>query len=136
VYFFLSYRREQYQLLLEVEDYKNQCLDQLSKQTISIILFSMKNLINQYCKRNSRKVDDLLSAASCANSATNEFNKCNANYIDALLASQNTPDANMKIPQMCWLVKNYLFFFRFRKPIFNEARLQISLCYIRRFYFF
>jgi hypothetical protein len=98
-----TYCDEHYRLILEVEDYKNECLKALSKQTISVILYSIKSLINQYCKKNSnnKKVEDLLSAASCANSATNEFNKCNIKYIDSLLAAQNTKEDRVKIAQMC-----------------------------------
>jgi len=86
-------------------------LKALSKQTISVILYSIKSLINQYCKKNSnnKKVEDLLSAASCANSATNEFNKCNIKYIDSLLAAQNTKEDRVKIAQMCWFVIFFLF---------------------------
>ncbi len=81
----------------------------LAKQTFSVILFSIKNLINQYCKKSSnpksnKKVEDLLSAAVCANTATNEFNKCNIKYIDSLLAAQNTKEDKMKVAQLCWSV--------------------------------
>ncbi len=108
----------------------------LSKQTISVILYSIKSLINQYCKKNanSKKVEDLLSAASCANSATNEFNKCNIKYIDSLLAAQNTKEDRVKIAQMCWFVIYFYFnyisgsiaFFRKKKKKFNTLNLSFD----------
>ncbi len=68
-------------------------------------------------------MEDLLSAAACANTATNEFNKCNIKYIDSLLAAQNTKEDKMKVAQLCWSVFYYQILI---KILFLMPRNNIS----------
>lgn len=70
-----------------MDAYKNQCLTGQFKQLASIFIYSVRFMITTYCKNlNSRKVKDLLSSASCANTATKDYLTCNNDYVDLLLA--------------------------------------------------
>ena len=90
-------------MVSRLEDYKTQCLKGRTKQTVSIIIYSMKNLINLYCNNpNSKRANDLLSSAPCANEATVEYNKCNIDYIDLLLAVEYSKDSKQQLTQLCW----------------------------------
>lgn len=93
-----------------MEEYKGKCMKNLSKQVTSVMIYTIKNLINQLCKKDSQRVRELLQAAKCANKATQEFNKCNSNYIDVLLGAKNEENEKMRVPQLCWSVKTFFAF--------------------------
>ena len=95
--------REQLNLVAQLEDYKSQCLHDRSKQTVSIIVYSMKSLIGQYCKTlNTRRTTELINSARCANEANLKYNTCNQDYIDLLMAVENSKDSKQQLVQLCW----------------------------------
>ncbi|KAJ6217910.1 hypothetical protein RDWZM_009067 [Blomia tropicalis] len=49
----------------------------------------------------SKRVKNLLKSAVCANDASNEYNKCNINYIDLLLDVENSKDSKQKLIHVC-----------------------------------
>ena len=84
-------------------------MEQMPKQVTGVIVYSVRNAINQYCKRDSRKLTELISGAKCANKAKPEFDHCYANLIDAFQGATNAKD-KYKIPHTCWLVHLLLGF--------------------------
>lgn len=86
-----------------LEEYKNNCLDKRSKQVVSIIIYSIKSLINTYCKHpNAKRTTDLLAAGGCANLATMEYNKCQIEYTERLINTlASTKDPKEMLGQMC-----------------------------------
>lgn len=88
-------------ILKTMEDYNKRCYKDLAKQAFSVLLYTSKNQANQICKKNSKRVDELLDAAPCGNKANAEWAKCFSIAIDGFLGTQNAED-NKKIPLLCW----------------------------------
>ncbi len=100
-----------------MENYKNQCMQNLPKQLTSVVLYTVKNMINSLCKKDSKRLKSLLEASPCGNKANNEFNKCNVGYIDKLLGTIHAEEKN-RIPHICWYESRiYLISFICRKRI-------------------
>ena len=86
-----------------MEDYKNACLKQQPKQIASVIIYSMKTIINSYCKNpHAKKMTDFLTTTGCANDAKSAYQQCNDDYIDLLLAVWDTTSGKTRLAQMCW----------------------------------
>ncbi|XP_054155321.1 uncharacterized protein LOC128953825, partial [Oppia nitens] len=94
--------------LVDIDIYKNKCMDGLSKQVTSVLIYSGKNAIKQFCRKSNSKVAELLRASKCANKGSAEINKCYTQLIDKLLGIQNTKDHKKKIPQVCCSYHNLL----------------------------
>ena len=89
--------------LKRIEEYKDQCLKEKPKQIVAILIYSIKSLINSYCKHpNTKRTKDLLEAASCANKASFDYQKCQHSYIDMLNTIIPMTDSREKLAQMCW----------------------------------
>lgn len=73
----------------------------LTKQVTSILIYSLKNAISQYCKKDSKKLSDLMLSTKCINTANPEINKCYTTLIDGILGIKHAED-NKKIPFVCW----------------------------------
>jgi hypothetical protein len=84
-----------------VENYTKSCLKNMPKQVSSVLFYQVKNQVKQLCKKDSKRKQNLIRVAPCANKASNEFNKCNAIFIDKLLGISNA-DNKKKIPFLCW----------------------------------
>lgn len=89
--------------MARIDEYKNTCLGTRPKQIVSVINYSIKSLINTYCKHpNSKRTTDLLKSAPCANAASNDYNKCQSEYTERLLATLAAKvDSKAKLAQMC-----------------------------------
>ncbi len=94
------------------ENYAKQCLKGFPKQINSVLIYTVKNLANQICKKGSKKLPKLLLAANCINTASNELKKCVVNFIDKTLGIKHADDSR-KIPHVCWSEKIIRFFIFF-----------------------
>jgi len=77
-------------------------MDNLPKQVASVLIYTVENVLNQLCKRDSKRRKELFAAAPCGNKASNEFNKCYQTFIDSMLGTKNAKDEKLKIPYICW----------------------------------
>jgi len=73
----------------------------LPKQVVAIMVYSMKNTVNQFCKGHSRRLTEILSSTPCMNRGMNDLTKCYSKYVDALLGAKHVVDKK-KIPYNCW----------------------------------
>ena len=88
--------------LNEVEEHKNQCLKQRTKQLTGIINYSYRSsVLNKYCKSNSKKLNELLDSIPCINSAMSETEKCYNKLLDNIIGARYVSD-NLRIPHICW----------------------------------
>lgn len=86
----------------KLEDYKDKCLKDQPKQIVSVIIYSMKGLINAYCKNpNSKKTKELIASAKCANEAGAGYLTCSNSYVDLLMAVYDSKDSQKRLGQMC-----------------------------------
>jgi hypothetical protein len=81
----------------QIENYKTKCLKGLPKQIMSIIIYSVKNAINNLCKKDSKRLTSLIEGTPCLNKGSNEINKCYTKFIDGILGAKNSVDSK-KIP--------------------------------------
>jgi hypothetical protein len=49
-------------MIEEVERYKTKCMKNLPKQIIGVLLFSFKNAIKQFCKKDSKRLTILIAS--------------------------------------------------------------------------
>lgn len=95
--------RSTMELVGKLEDYKDKCLKGQTKQVVSVAIYSIKNLFNQYCKnRNAKRTKDLVASAKCANAASQGYLKCNNDYTELLMAVTSSKDSKQKLAQLCW----------------------------------
>ncbi|KAF7488753.1 hypothetical protein SSS_08140 [Sarcoptes scabiei] len=97
-----AYCKEHVRLVAKLENYKNLCLKNQAKSVVAVIIFSIKQVTNTYCKHiNSKKTAALIDSTVCANLATNDYHKCNKQYIQKLIASQNMKQGRDRFVQTC-----------------------------------
>lgn len=90
-------------MVQKLENYKTSCLKNQAKSIVAVIIYSIKQVTNTYCKRpNSRRSSELLDSASCANAATNDYNKCSIEYIERLLYAKTLGQSKDRLIQSCW----------------------------------
>lgn len=135
---FKPYCKEQLNMIARLEDYKSSCLKDRSKQTVAIIIYSMKNVVGTYCRNpNSKRTTELINSASCANEATTEYARCNSEYIDLLLAVENSKDAKQQLVQLCC---GYVEVFKCIRSSAaslagcTESQVEANVNYIRGFF--
>ena len=78
------------------------CLEKFSKQTASVLLFTIKSQIRLICSKNSKRLQELIKFSPCANQQNDEIQKCYFGYIDVLMGSKDIVDHKQKIPLICW----------------------------------
>ncbi|CAG2103781.1 unnamed protein product [Medioppia subpectinata] len=128
-----QYCNETKTLIAQIESYKNKCLKDLGKQVTGVIVYSVKNSVSQLCKRDSKRLNELISAAPCMNRGSNEINKCYTRYIDGVMGAKHAVDKK-KIPHNCC---EYFRIFacsetRMRKVKgCNEQQVDVTLDWIR-----
>ena len=88
-------------MITQLENYKNKCLKDLPKQVTGVIVYSVKNAITQFCKRDSKRLTEVIDAAPCMNKGSSDLNKCYTKYIDGVLGAKQAADKK-KIPMNCW----------------------------------
>ena len=97
--------RDHYEYLKLLGEYKDQCLSEKPKQIVAILIYSIKAMINSYCKHpNAQRTKNWLTAIACANTVQHEYQKCQNNYIDTLNTIIPWTDSKEKLAQMCWYV--------------------------------
>jgi len=84
-----------------VKNYTKSCMVNLPKQVSLVFIHSVESVLNQICKKDNKKRQELLMAAPCGNKASNPFNKCVSNFVDSLLGTKNSKDDKLKIPYIC-----------------------------------
>jgi hypothetical protein len=107
-------------MIKEIERYKTKCMKNLPKQLAGILVFSLKNTINQLCKKDSKRLTNLIASTPCINTANPEINKCYSSLIDKILGAQNANDTR-KIPHLC--CEYYKFF-----PCLATRTKRINIC--------
>lgn len=90
-------------MIQKVEAYKNECLKSRAKSVVAVIIYSIRQITNSYCKHpNSKRVAELLQSAECANQAKTDYNICNKEYIGRLIQSKGLKDSKERLAQICW----------------------------------
>jgi hypothetical protein len=107
-------------MIKEIERYKTKCMKNLTKQMAGILIFSLKNVINQLCKKDSKRLTNLIASTPCINAANSQINKCYSNLIDKILGAQNASETR-RIPHVC--CEYYKFF-----PCVATRTKRISAC--------
>ena len=90
-------------LVKNVESYIKKCTKSLSKQLFSVYIFTIKSQLNQLCKKDSKRRQEMLESSKCVNSAKQAFAQCVDRTIDHLQRIKLVDD-NKKIPHLCWSV--------------------------------
>ncbi|CAG2105646.1 unnamed protein product [Medioppia subpectinata] len=73
-------------LVRDIEKQRNLCMDNMPKQITGVLIYSAKNTINRFCKRDLKQLTKLLGAAKCANTANNQgVKQCTVDSVDAML---------------------------------------------------
>ena len=88
-----------------LDDYKTTCSSGPSKEFASIILFSLRRVTRQYCRKthtNQRRHKKLFAMYKCSNQLSNQTGKCLEDYIDTLLSTVKLSTIQQKIPYTCW----------------------------------
>lgn len=90
-------------MIQKLEAYKNDCLKTHAKSTVAVIVYSIRQITNSYCKHpNSKRVAELLQSAECANTAKSDYNICNKEYIARLIQSKGLKESKDRLAQICW----------------------------------
>jgi hypothetical protein len=84
-----------------LETYAKKCKTGLTKQLMSVFIYTVKTQIRQMCKKDSKKRRKLMAARNCVDAAKHEFEKCIINLIDTLQGIKLADDKK-KIPLSCW----------------------------------
>jgi len=94
-------------LVDSIELLNKNCIKGLPKQVLSVSIYTVKRVIKQFCRKNSKNkiLSEYLESAKCMNKAHNELAKCSSKSIDHLLGIQFAVE-NLKIPMACWYVLN------------------------------
>ncbi|CAG2106144.1 unnamed protein product [Medioppia subpectinata] len=79
-----KYCDETERLVREIEKQRNLCMDNMPKQITGVLIYSAKNTINRFCKRDSKQLTKLLGAAKCANTANTQLYPCLANKVQGV----------------------------------------------------
>nr|XP_027205622.1 uncharacterized protein LOC113799220 [Dermatophagoides pteronyssinus] len=99
-----SYCAETKRLNQHLDDYKTTCSSGPSKEFASIILFSLRRVTRQYCRKthtNQRRHKKLFAMYKCSNQLSNQTGKCLEDYIDTLLSTVKLSTIQQKIPYTC-----------------------------------
>lgn len=81
----------------------DKCLKGTSKHFSSIIQYSVKTMMKQYCNmRNKRRIHNSLVMGRCVNKNLKKSNACLARYIDALQRGKRAEPAANRIGYACW----------------------------------
>lgn len=96
------YCREMRIQLKEMETLVKGCYEGQTKQFMSIVVFSFRNVVKHSCgRRAERRIKDLMAMGRCANSKNKTISGCVENYVDklqgTLLAKQDK-----RLPLVCW----------------------------------
>ena len=69
--------------MVEIEAYKNKCMRDATKQMAGVLVYAMKNMMKQLCKKGSKQIIRLMGASPCVNSGNGEviFYDAGAEYI-------------------------------------------------------
>ena len=86
---------------LKMEVYKTKCFKDLAKQVFGVLVYAVRNAMRQYCRKDSKKLTDLIAAVPCVTKNDPVVTKCYTNYIDGVLGAKNAVDTK-KLPHMCW----------------------------------
>ncbi|CAG2175465.1 unnamed protein product, partial [Oppiella nova] len=96
-----KYCDQETKTLSEIEKYKNNCFQNLSKQVFGIYIYSFKGVIRNFCsKKESKRLDEIIACTPCMNKYSNVIGKCYDTIINELLGAKNAPE-NKRIPHMC-----------------------------------
>nr|XP_027194020.1 uncharacterized protein LOC113788766 [Dermatophagoides pteronyssinus] len=134
-----DYCKEQTRLVQKLENYKTSCLKNQAKSIVAVIIYSIKQVTNTYCKRpNSRRSSELLDSASCANAATNDYNKCSIEYIERLLYAKTLGQSKDRLIQSCcgyFAIYNCVRQQAAKHPEqCTDERIDANINYIRTFF--
>ena len=92
---------QSFEYIEDIDKYKNKCLKETPKQVTGVVVYSVKTAISKYCKRDSKRRDDIINGFTCANKAKPEFDQCYATLIDQFQGAFNA-NQKVRIPHTCW----------------------------------
>jgi hypothetical protein len=118
--YFLFFNRENSKMLKEFEDYKTKCMKKLPKQLAGFFIFSLKNSVKRFCKKDSQQLTNMIESSPCINRANTQISKCYSNLIDKILGAQNANDTR-KIPHLCCEMHKFY-------PCIATQTKKISIC--------
>lgn len=92
------------QLFYIIIGFAKNCLNEFMKNMAKTMFVPLMHEVNTICRpgRVSKKARELLKAAPCGNAARKGLQKCNINFIDALMGIAREPNDKLKIPMGCW----------------------------------
>ncbi|KAH9410293.1 hypothetical protein TYRP_010051 [Tyrophagus putrescentiae] len=91
---------ESEKLINELSEFINKCYQPEIRDIGRILIFSVKNMIKQFCKKRSKKLSKLFPIAQCINSQVNN-DRCMRNFIQHTATFQYLPDDAKKLPYTC-----------------------------------
>lgn len=88
-------------LAKSLDDYKSKCFKGTLKQFGSLMIYSVRNSIKQFCHKNNRRLESLFKTAVCVNRNRRSVNRCMSQLIDHLIGIKYAEDKK-KMPLICW----------------------------------
>lgn len=135
-----EYCKEHVRLINKLENYKTACLKNEAKNIVSVIIYSIKQVVQVYCKKpNSKRTAELLDSAGCANKATKDYNECSKGYIERLIYAKtiiNKPKDRL-IQTCCgyFHIYNCVREQALKHPdICTQERIEANINYIKTFF--
>ena len=93
------------QLLAKGDSYKNACMHGQQKQVFSVVIYTVKQFIKQFCKRpNSKKTQELIKAMPCVYGASKGLHRCLLKYSGLLDGIAKWTDFKQQVAHLCWYV--------------------------------
>lgn len=115
--------------LKELEILVKGCYEGQTKQFMSIVVFSFRNVVKNSCgKKAERRFKDLMAMGKCSNFKNSTISSCLTNYIEKL---QGTLQAKQdkRLPLVCWWVNQ-------SDQLFGYQINTTSVCCISDYYKF
>ena len=111
-FFYYSRFSDKRNTVAKVENYKDACYTGQTKQTVGVLVFSVKNVLNAHCKNvNSRKSKDLISATPCLNEGLDDTKKCldvAVRYLQAVEKFNDQSKSQQKLGQLCCAYSDFI----------------------------
>lgn len=136
---FKEYCKDQTKYVNKLENYRNVCLKDQAKSVVSVIIYSIKQVISTYCKRlNSKRTAELMDSATCANVATNDYNKCSIEYVQRLVYSKSLKTSKDRLIQACcgyFTIPTCIQTQANKYPdVCTQERIDANIAYIKNFF--
>ncbi|XP_054155320.1 uncharacterized protein LOC128953824 [Oppia nitens] len=85
-----------------------------------VLTFAVKNVVKQLCKKDSKRLTEIINSTPCVNKANAEFTKCYTQVIDSLQGAKYANESK-RIPHLC--CEYYKMY-----PCFYERTKRFPIC--------